>query len=269
MTQAFTISAARTEGSPSPGDRMQVRKIHRLCFSDNEEMCAKGLRDLARGLGTDSVTNQQPADYAENRAELKEKGVEDRLLLLAHSDNPVYRELAVAALGTWLGDKALAAVLKACEDDEVMVRATAIGALEGWPDCEEGYELLLIAAEDAKWSVRMQAARALRPYPGADAEEALFELLVDPNANVRYSASEALRQRDRSSVLPRLRTFFDHPAPHLFDAAFDLIGDIGDESDTKFLDKVGSFFNFSQPGHVRKWARDASRQIKARLAGKA
>ena len=247
---------------------MQVRKVVRLCFSDNEEMCTKGLRDLARGLGTDSVTNELPADYQDNRAELADKGVEPRLLELAVSENPVYRELAVAALGTWLGDAARDAVVTACEDNEVMVRATAIGALEGWPGHEPAYELLLVAAEDAKWSVRMQAGRALRPFAGKDAHAALFELLIDPNANVRYAASESLRQRDKAQVLPTLRGLFDHPAPHLFDAAFDLLGEIGEQEDTKFLDKVGSFFNFSQPGHVRKWARDASRVIKARLAGK-
>jgi hypothetical protein len=243
---------------------MSVRTIHRLCFSDNADMCSKGLREIVRQLGTDSVTSELPADYAQMRAELAEKGTEELLLKLSSSDDAVHRELSVAALGAWQGDAARDVIIAATEDAEDMVRATAIGALEAWPESENGYEILLVAIDDAKWPVRMQAARALRTFPGKDADEALLNTLLDPNADVRFTASFSLFNRDHAVILPQLRELFDHPAPHLFDAGLDLLGDIGTAEDAKFLGRVGSLFNFSQPGHVRKWARDAARKIKAR-----
>ncbi len=270
--QPFTLSAAPGKapgtGKSPGGEKMPVRKIHRLCFSDNADLCAKGLLDLARRLGTDSVTNELPTDYAEKRAELAEKGMEPRLLDLAASENAVHRELAIAALGAWRGDKARAAVLKATEDNALMVRQTAVGALESWPDDEEAYEVLLTAIEDGKWAIRWHAARGLRSFSGADAEAALLEALLDPNANVRQMAATSLQERDAATILPMLRDLFDHPAPHLFDALFELFGEIGTAEDGKTLEKVGSFFNFSQPGHVRRGARGAAKKIKARLAGK-
>lgn len=247
---------------------MSVRKIHRLCFSDNVELCAKGLREATRTLGTDSVTNKRPADYDEIRADLAEKGLLARLLELSASEESVLRELSIATLGNWGGDEAKAAILKATEDPDDMVRATAVGALEGWPNSEEAYEILLLAIDDAKWPIRMQASRAMRPFPGRDADKALLATVLDPNSHVRYTAAESLRHRDTSKVLPDLRELFDHPAPHLFDAGFDLLGDIGTAEDAKFLSTVGSFFNFSQPGHVRGWARAARKKIKSRLANK-
>lgn len=245
---------------------MPVRKIQLLVMSDNSEMCAKGLRLLTRTLGTDSVTNERPNDYAQKRAELAEKGAQDRLLALVAAEDEAHRELAAAALGAWLGDAAYEALIKASHDEVTAVRATAIGALEGWPESEQAYELLLLAIDDAAWLVRMQAARALRPFAGVDADNALLTALLDPNSFVRSCAGESLRQRDRDAIVDKVRAFFDHPAPYVFDAALDLMGEIGTEADAAFLAKVGSWRNLSQPSHVRKWARGAAKRIRARLA---
>jgi hypothetical protein len=56
----------------------------------------------------------------------------------------------------------------------------------------------------------------------------------------------------------------DYPAPHLLDAAMDLLGAVGTAEDAKFLEKAGSWLNLSQPGFVRSWARKAARTIRKR-----
>jgi len=247
---------------------MPVRTITRLLMSDNVELCAKGLRLLSRSLGTDSVTGEPPADYDDKRARLAEKGAEERLLELAASEDVVYRELAAAALGAWMGDKAYEVLIKLCEDNTKEVRATALGAMEGWPDSEDAYELLLIGMDDTQWLVRMQSARALKPFAGEDADNALMTGLLDPNSFVRSCSAESLKQRDHAAIIGKVRELFDHPTPYMFDAALDLMGDIGSLDDAKFLARVGSWRNFSQPSHVRRWARDAAKRIKARHGAK-
>ncbi len=48
----------------------------------------------------------------------------------------------------------------------------------------------------------------------------------------------------------------------MLDAALDLIAEIGTLEDARFLAGVGGWRNFSQPGHVKKWARQAARRIR-------
>ena len=79
------------------------------------------------------------------------------------------------------------------------------------------------------------------------------------------SAADSLRRRDPTPYLEQLRALRDYPAPHMLDAALDLLGHVGTAEDLAFLDKTGSWFNLSQPGHVRSWARRAARQIRRRL----
>lgn len=248
---------------------MPMRTIWRELSSDNREMRMRGLRRLTRALGTDSETGEDASDREQKRETLCDKGCEALLLQLSASDEPAERELAADALAAWRGDNALQRLLKMTEDNEGKVRATALGALAMWPGHEEAYELLLMALEDSEWLVRMRAARALTVFEGVDAEQALLVALVDPDSFVRSSAADALRHRPPERILEGMRALFDHPAPHVLDAAFDLFGDVGVEEDRRFLAKVGSWTNLSQPGHVKGWARDAARRIKTRLSAKA
>ncbi len=248
---------------------MPVRTIVRELFSENKEHCARGLRRMTRALGTDSVTNEPAEDRHEKRTTLAEKGCEARLLALCKSDDTALRELAADALGSWHGDAALSALVTLTEDEVKQVRASAVGALVGWPESEQAYELLLGGMDDSDWLVRTRAAAGLATFEGADAEQALIAGLTDPDSFVRNNSADALRHRKPERILPGMRKVFDHPAPELLDAAFDLFGDVGGAEDAAFLRKVGAWTNLSQPARVKKLARAAAKRIKARLAGKA
>ncbi len=248
---------------------MPVRTMVRELFSENREHCARGLRRLNRALGTDSVTNQPAEDRDEKRETLAEKGCEGRLLELCRSDDPALRELTADALGSWGGDAAFKALVALTEDDVKQVRASAVGALVGWPESEEAYDLLLAAMDDSDWLVRTRGAAGLAAFEGKDAEQALIAGLMDPDSFVRNNSADSLRHRDPDRILPGMRKVFDHPAPELLHAAFDLFGDVGKAEDAAFLRKVGTWTNLSQPAQVKKLARAAAKRIKARLSGKA
>ena len=248
---------------------MPVRTIIRELFSDNAEYCARGLRRLTRTLGNDSETGKPAEDRDEKRETLTEKGCEARLLALTGSDDEALRELAADALGSWRGDAAFEALVGLIDDPIKQVRASAVGALEGWPESELAYELLLGAMDDSDWLVRMRASAALTVFDGADAEQLLIAALMDPDSFVRNNAADALRHRNPERILPGLRRVFDHPTTEHLDAAFDLFGDVGVAEDAAFLRKVGAWTNLSQPGPVKQRARKAAKRIRARLAGKA
>ncbi len=224
----------------------------------------KALRDIARRMGTDAETGARPADAAALRQELVAVGGEERLLSLSREAAAVVRELAIDALSVFGGDGARARLLEACGDEVLEVRASAVGGLEAWPDDREIVEVLLIALEDSKWLVRMRAARALAGMAGSDVDAALIATLLDSESYVRTTAADALALRPPEAILPRLRRLMQQPSPHLFDAAFDLMGQIGVEEDAAFLARVGRFTNWSQPGPVKAWARAAARAIRER-----
>lgn len=255
----------RAARSIAQGKSMASRVTVRALFSEHPDAICKALRELARGLGADSVHDRRPEDYDDKRAAFAEHDCEARLLELSRNDDDAVRELAADALGVWGGEAARERLIKLCQDPVVEVRASAAGALEHWPDDREVAEVLLIAADDSKWIVRMQATRALRGFPGSDVDRALMTSLLDPDSFVRTTAADALAVRPAEQVLPHLRKLFDHPAPHTFDAAFELAGRIGTAEDGVFLARVGRFTNWSQPAEVKRWARDAARAIRARL----
>lgn len=237
----------------------------RALHAEHADAICKALRDIARTLGTDSVHGQRPADFSEQRAALAASDCGPRLLALARHADAVIRELSADALAAWGDDDARAALLQMVGDEVVEVRASAVGGLEHWPQHREVVETLLIAIEDSKWLVRMRAARALAGVAGDEADRALIAALLDSEPFVRSTAADALAQRPASQVLPRLRRLLDHPLPQLFDGAFDLIGQLGEEEDAVFLEKVGRWTNLSQPGPVKSRARAAARAIRGRL----
>lgn len=238
--------------------------ILRELRSPDAEVVARGLRRVAHDLGTDSLEGKRPADWEKRREALAE--AEPRILELASSEDETLRELAADALGGWLGDAALAALLVLARDETARVRASAVGALEYWPEDPRVRDAVLDAAQSGKWTVRMRAARALHAFSGEDAVDALFDGLLDPDSYVRQGAADSLAKRDPAEFLPRLRRLADHPAPHMLDAAMDLFGTVGTAEDAAFLAKTGSWLNLSQPGFVRAWARKAAKRIRARLA---
>jgi hypothetical protein len=244
---------------------MSTATIQREVTSTDADVCAVGLRRLARWCGADSVTNERPADWPQRRAQVAE--LTPRLLELAESTDEVLRELAADALGAVLCDGALAALLKLCDDTVERVRATALGALEGFPDDDQARRKLLDALYAKPWTVRMRAARALIAFRGADIDDALFAALLDDDSHVRSLAGESLKVRPHDAWSPRLRKLIEHhPAPQQLDAAMDLMGAAGTAADAAFLKKVGSHFNLSQPSFVRAWARTAARAIGQRSA---
>ncbi len=242
---------------------MSSALIHRDLALTDPDLVANGLRRLVRWLSPDTVTNQRPAEFAQRRAELAD--LEPRLLELSASPDAVLRELASDALGAFLGDAALERLLLLAQDPEERVRASAVGALEGWPDEPRARGLLLASAAAGHWTVRMRATRALQAYTGVDVIEVLMESLLDPDSYVRLAAADSLRRRDASLFRERLRQLADYQAPHHLDAAIDLMGDVGTAEDAKFLSKVGGWFNLSQPAFIRQWARKSARKIRTRL----
>ncbi len=246
---------------------MSIPAIRRDLASRDAETLAQGLRRLVHRLATDAVTDAPPADYAEVKAVLGE--LEPKLLDLSHHDDDAVRELAADALGVWLGDATQARLLELTQDPCERVRASAVGALEVFPNSPEAREVLLGAVDAPQWSVRMRAARALWPFVGLDVEDALFDALLDPDSYVRLSAAASLKRRESPELLARLRKLVDNPASHMLDAAMDLLGAIGTANDAKFLAKAGSWLNLSQPPFVRAWSRKAARDIRKRMDSKA
>ncbi|MSP91337.1 MAG: hypothetical protein EXR79_05985 [Myxococcales bacterium] len=243
-----------------------VESLLREVRSVDGDACARGLRRLSRHCGTDSVTDARPPDWQARRDQVIE--LAPRLLELATSADVVLRELAADALGSVQPDGALDALLALCGDAEERVRATALGALEGWPDERAARDRLLDAMCAKAWLVRLRAAKALRPFAGDAVDDALLEALTDPDSHVRSLACESLKRRDPGRLRPRLRVLVTtYPAPHLLDAAMDLLGAAGTAEDVAFLKTVGSWLNLSQPGFIRAWARKAARAIRARQAG--
>lgn len=242
---------------------MSLASLQRELASQDPDACAHGLRRVVRYCGADSVHERRPDDLERRRAALGD--IEPRLLELAASTDEVLRELAADALGAWLGDRALDALIALAADPIERVRASAVGALEGWPHDERALNTLLDALLAPRWTVRMNATRALRPFVDKQVDAGLLEALVDPDSYVRMSAADSLRRRDATQFIDPLRALRDYPAPHMLDAALDLLGHVGTADDLAFLDKTGSWFNLSQPSHVRSWARRAARQIRRRL----
>jgi len=243
------------------------RQIRREIASDDVETCAKGLRRLAQLLGTDSLSNLRPSDWQEKRDELAD--LQPRIMQLTGSAEEMLRELSADALGGWLGDEALEALLILARDPGERVRASAVGSLEYWPDRESAHDALLEGASAKQWTVRMRAARAMAAHTSAETLDALFECLVDPDSYVRNNAAESLKRRDTATFLPRLRKMQrEYPAPQMLDCAIELLGAVGTAEDAEFLAKVGSWLNLSQPSFVRSWARRAAKQIKLRHVAK-
>jgi HEAT repeat protein len=251
------------EGMPAI---MSIPAIRRDLTSQDAETLAQGLRRLALMLGTDAVTNLPPPDYAERKAALGP--LESRLLELSHHGDEAVRELAADCLAAWLGEPALARLLELTQDSVERVRASAVGAMDQFAHSDAAREVLLGAVDAPQWTVRMRAARALWPFAGLEVEDALFDALLDPDSYVRMNAAESLKRRDPASLLVRLRSLHDHPAPHMLDSAMDLLGAIGTLEDAKFLEKAGSWLNLSQPAFVRAWSRKAAQDIRQRLASK-
>jgi HEAT repeat protein len=233
--------------------------------SADAEACARGLRRVTQLLATDSVHGQRPADWQVRRDELQE--LEPRFHALAASDNEVLRELVSDLLGAWLGDEALRLLLVLARDEVERVRASAVGALESWPENAAAKDAVLDGAQSNKWTIRMRAMRALYAFAGPEVVDALFSGLVDDDSYVRQGAADSLARRPLPEFHARLRRLADYPAPHMLDAAMDLFGTIGTADDAAFLAKTGSWLNLSQPGFVRAWARKAAKRIRARIAG--
>lgn len=241
---------------------MSQSLIRRDLGLTDADIVANGLRRLVRYLGADSVGNKRPADFAERRRQLED--LEPRLLELANNDDEMLRELAADALGAFLGDLALVRLLQLAQDTNDRVRSTAIGALEGWPHNSQARDLLMASAAGGHWTVRMRACRALGPFAGPQVAETLLEGLLDPDSYVRNASADALRHRDPAEFLDKLRALADYPAPHLLEAAIDVMGDTGTLQDADFLSKVGGIFNLSHPLFIRNWARAAAAKIRKR-----
>ena len=243
---------------------MPSRVIIRALFSELPDAACKALREVNHRLGF-TVDGERARGHENIRVELDAAACGARLLALSEHPDIVVRELAADALGAWGGEAARARLVALTSDPVVAVRASAVGALEYWPDDPEVFEVLQIAIDDSKWSVRLRAARAMAHVPGPAIERALLAALLDPDPYVRSSVADALAQRPPHDVLPHLRALFDHPAPHTFDAALDVFGAIGTADDAAFLSRVGRFTNWSQPTQVKRWARAAAKQIRVRL----
>ncbi|MBI5610003.1 MAG: HEAT repeat domain-containing protein [Deltaproteobacteria bacterium] len=242
---------------------MSTTLIRRDLALSDPDLVAQGLRRLSRWLGTDN-NNVRPPDFAERRRELAD--LESRLIDLSRSEDDMVRELATDALGAFLGDTAVERLVDLAQDACERVRASAVGALEYWPDHLRARELLLASSAGGHWTVRMRATRALGAFRGRDVVEVLLEGLLDPDSYVRFAAADALRRQPAEQFLPRLRQFAEYPAPHLLDAALDLLGDVGVREDEQFLTRVGGWFNLSQPAFIRSWARKAAKRIRKRLS---
>jgi HEAT repeat protein len=243
---------------------MKYSAIDRDLRSELTDLQAQGLRRMARLLQTDTDTSQRPADWAERKATFA--GQIGRVHELSRADDEVVRELAVDVLANWLDDAALARLLQLVEDPAERVRASAVGAMDGWPHSPEARQAALDGIDAPHWAVRMRAARALAPFAGSEVDEALMAALSDPSGFVRTSAGDSLKQRDPQGFLTQLRALCtDYPAPHIMDAAVDLLGAVGLREDAEFLAKVGSWFNLSQSSQVRAWCRQAARRIRQRL----
>ncbi len=240
--------------------------ILREVRSADGDACARGLRRVTQLLATDSVHGKRPADWQAQRDALAE--LEPRFLELAQSSDAVLRELTADLLGSWLGDAALAALLVLARDEAERVRASAVGALEAWPNDPAAKEAVLDAAQSNKWTIRMRAVRALYPFAGQEVVDALFSGLIDDDSYVRQGAADSLARRPLPEFHARLRRLADYPAPHMLDAAMDLFGTIGTAEDAVFLAKTGSWLNLSQPSFVRAWARKAAKRIRERLAAR-
>lgn len=245
---------------------MSEAAIRRELAREDPDLICQGLRRLTRWLGANS-DDERPADFAERKAALTDQ--EPRLLALSSHTHDEVRELATDALGAYLGDAALQRLLALTEDGHERVRAAAVGALEGWPESKAAEELLLVSLTAGHWTVRMQAARALRMFRSQEAARTLLEGLVDPDSYVRFASAESLKRQATEHYLPRLRKLQqEYPAPHLLDAAIDLLGEVGTPEDAAFLAKVGSWINLSQPRFIRAWARKAAARIRARHAAR-
>ena len=238
--------------------------IFREVRSADADACARGLRRVTQMLATDSVHGKRPADWQAQRDALAE--LEPRFLELATGADDVLRELVADLLGAWLGDAARNALLVLARDGAERVRASAVGALESWPESAEAREAVLDGAQSNKWTIRMRAARALYAFEGPEIVDALFTALVDDDSYVRQGAADSLARRPLPEFHTRLRRLADYPMPHMLDAAMDLFGTIGNAEDAAFLAKTGSWLNLSQPSFVRAWARKAAKRIRARLA---
>ena len=252
----------------------------RALFQEHPDANCKALRDIVRFLGVpeaddDSFTGAHRAGdgplaaaRAEHLAAYDAADCGARLLVLSKNRDDTVRELATDALGVWGGDAARDRLHELVGDESLAVRASAIGALAGWAHERPSAEVMLIALEDSKWIVRLRAAHGLAEAPGDDVDRALVHALLDPDSFVRTTVADALVRRPIERILPRIRKLMEHPAPHLFDAAFDVLGRIGSEEDAVFLARVGRLTNFSQPSQVKTWARAAAQAIRRRNAGR-
>jgi len=246
------------------GAAMELKVIQRELFSNQPDAQAGALRRVSRALSQSAETGD-PGD----RTALEAAGVPARVFELSSSEDPVVRELAADVLGYVGGERALGRLLELADDDEDRVRATATGQLACYPAESRARDGLLVALHNRDWSTRHRAVWGLRRFSDEECCAAVVEALADADANVRWAATESLDLHDPARVLALVVPMLDHPNPSTLPCAMAVLAKVGDAPIADRLARMGGLFNFAVPADTRRWARDAAKEIRARLKGKA
>jgi HEAT repeat protein len=122
---------------------------------------------------------------------------------LAHA-SPQVRASAASALSGINDDRVVALLKTALRDPDFSVRGTVVRSLAalGRPSAIEVVRLEALAAPDA--SVRVDAANALRQFPGPETTATLARVLKDREVEVRQAAAWLLRDIAGPDAVPML-----------------------------------------------------------------
>ena len=143
------------------------------------------------------------------------------------------RKAALVNVLGWRGDSgALAAVRKAIESDNEVLRRAAIGATARLGDGGSVKDLLACAAKGDKDCVVSAVSR----MTGAGVDDALIDALGD--AGVSLAAAEVLAQRETPSAIPALVTLAGGGDEAAGKAAWDALGEIAGDRDLDALLKL-------------------------------
>lgn len=145
------------------------------------------LRALARSAGGLSAAEK------ENAAENLAKMIENEKIIQLRVD-------AAYALGEFETEKADQILKSMLEDPEAEVRIAALNAISLRQTPTAGQELLRVLRSDTDKDVRASAIRNLGNFPGTATEDALAQVLNEPEPALQYVSMKSLQKVTNANI---------------------------------------------------------------------
>ncbi|WP_243311626.1 HEAT repeat domain-containing protein [Fundidesulfovibrio agrisoli] len=152
----------------------------------------------------------------------------ERFRVMAGSDDPLDRLMAIFALGRMDPEANLDTLKNALEDEIPDIRKIALEAVASMCSTDlDGLELLVSRLSDESREVRLAAVEQIGHCSLTEGNAYLIQALDDPDDWVRIRAMEALGMRMSADAVPKLVSLLDSPNKLLALRVIETLGEIG------------------------------------------